>query len=106
MGKNKPAARNLLKKGRVHNDADVDIAVIEMTDILKDKLEQREYYIDYLAFHKDQFPTTIEVENTEMIVVGFPESRRNGLATKPEIRSGTMRSSMGFDNRWVSYVRS
>jgi hypothetical protein len=49
---------DLLKNGRIHNDTNIDIAAIEITDILKDKLKE-DHYIDYYAFHKNQFPTSI-----------------------------------------------
>jgi hypothetical protein len=91
---------DLLKNGRIHNDYDVDIAAIEITDILKDKLKERtnNHYIDYYVFHKNQFPTSIKAENSRIIIVGFPESSNNllnTLATKPEIRSGTIKSTWG-----------
>jgi SpoVK/Ycf46/Vps4 family AAA+-type ATPase len=88
---------DLLKNGRIHNDDDVDIAAIEITDILKDKLKERtnNHYIDYYVFHKNQFPTSIKAEDSRIIIVGFPESGNsflNPLASKPEIRSDHIRN--------------
>jgi hypothetical protein len=98
MGRNNAVENDLLTNGRIHNYTDVDIAAIEITDILKDKLKERNHYIDYSVFHKNQFPTSVKAENNEIIIVGFPESNNNffnPLATKPEIRSGTVKSTWG-----------
>lgn len=89
---------DLLKNGRIHNDIDVDIAAIEITDILKDKLKERDNYIDYYAFHQSQFPTSFKADESRIVIVGFPESNNSffsPLATKPEIRSGTIKSIWG-----------
>jgi hypothetical protein len=90
---------DLLKNGRIHSNDDVDIAAIEISDILKDKFKgQNNHYIDYYAFNKRQFPTAIKSENSEIVIVGFPVSD-NGtfdlLVTKPEIRSGAIKSKWG-----------
>lgn len=88
----------LLKNGRIYNDTDVDIAAIEITDILKDRSKERDHYIDYYAFHKNQFPTSIKDEDSSIVIAGFSESNNsffNPLATKPEIRSGTIKSTWG-----------
>jgi hypothetical protein len=90
---------DLLKNGRIHSNDDVDIAAIEISDILKDKFKgQNNQYIDYYAFNKHQFPTAIKSENSEIVIVGFPvldNGTFNLLATKPEIRLGTIKSTWG-----------
>src|ERR687886_1032498 len=83
---------DLLKNGRIHSNDYVDIAAIEISDFLKDKFKgQNNHYIDYYVFNKSQFPTSINLKNSEIILLDFPESNNNifnSLATKPEIRSG------------------
>ena len=90
---------DLLKNGRMHSNEDVDIAATEISDILKDKFKERNnHYIDYYVFNKSQFPTSINPKNSEIIIVGFPESNNSilkPLATKPDIRSGTIKSIWG-----------
>jgi hypothetical protein len=90
---------DLLKNGRIHSNDDVDIAAIEVSDILKDKFKgQNNHYIDYYAFNKRQFPTAIKSENSEIVIVGFPVSNNgtfNLLVTKPEVRSGAIKSTWG-----------
>ena len=90
---------DLLKNGRIHSNDDVDRAAIEISDILKDKFKgQNNHYIDYYAFNKSQFPTAIKSENSEIVIVGFPVSNNgtfNLLVTKPEVRSGAIKSTWG-----------
>jgi hypothetical protein len=78
---------------------DVDIAAIDISDILKDKFKgQNNHYIDYYAFNKRQFPTAIKSENSEIVIVGFPISDNgtfNLLVTEPEVRSGAIKSTWG-----------
>jgi hypothetical protein len=87
---------DLLKNGRIHSNDDVDIAAIEISDILKDKFkEQNNHYIDYYAFNKCQFPTAIK---PVIVIVGFPVSNNgtfNLLVTEPEVRSGAIKSTWG-----------
>jgi hypothetical protein len=79
---------DLLKNGRIHSNDDVDIAAIEISDILKDKFKgQNNHYVDYYAFKKRQFPTAIKSEDSEIVIVGFPVSDNGLLVTKPEITS-------------------
>jgi len=91
---------DLLKNGRIHSNDDVDIAAIEISDILRDKFkgQNNNHYIDYYAFNRRQFLTAIKSENREISIVGFPVSNNgtfNLLVTKPEVRSGAIKSTWG-----------
>lgn len=86
--------KKLVKKGRIHNDENVDIAMIDLTDIAKKNMNDgnnflcyskyNKYYINYIPFNRNQLKSDrANYPNVggDVTIIGFPQvsSGRNNF---------------------------
>ncbi len=90
---------DLLKRARFHQDNEIDVCVIEVLDLLTEKIkDESAHYQAWFAMHADQLPgknnITVEVAD-EAIVIGYPRGFYDQVHLFPIVKSGIIASRWG-----------
>lgn len=89
----------LLKRARFHPDGDVDVGIIQIFDILKDKKRDKQHVVGF-SVHKDNLPggkdqqITMEVTD-DVSVIGYPHGFYDEFNMFPIVKSGTIATRWG-----------
>ena len=89
----------LLSRARFHPNPDVDVCVIEVLDLLTEKIkDQAARYQAWFAMHTDQLPgknnITVEVAD-EAVVIGYPRGFYDHVHLFPIVKAGIIASRWG-----------
>lgn len=90
----------LLKRARLHTNAEVDVAVIEVHDLLIDKIKGDTKYAQWYSVSSDNFAgnNNIKVEaSDDIIVIGYPRFLYDEVNLYPIVKSGIIASRWGAD---------
>jgi len=83
---------------RVHSDKEVDVAALQINDLLTAKLASGEKLLDWYAVHKEQLAgnNNINVEvGDDVLVVGYPRGFFDRANIFPVVKSGVVSSRWG-----------
>ncbi len=90
--------RELLSRLKLHPDSTVDVAIIEVLDLLKDRINSGGDYLQWYGVSEDQFPgkNNISVEVADdATVVGYPRGYYDVYNVFPIVKSGVVASRWG-----------
>jgi hypothetical protein len=88
----------VIKRAKVHQDSNIDVAIIDVGDLVKDLLSE-EISTAFSSIGEDDFPgkNKINVEVTDdVIVVGYPKGFHDDFNKFPIVKTGIIAS------RWLS----
>ncbi len=93
------AKEEFLSRARFHRNREVDVCVIEVLDLLVEKVkDQRAQYQAWSAVHQGQLPgsnnITVEVAD-EAVVIGYPRGFYDQAHLFPIVKSGIIASRWG-----------
>jgi hypothetical protein len=89
---------DLLKRAKFHPNEKIDVCIIEVLDLLTDKLKAGGNYLQWHGVSVDQFPgkNNIFVEVADdVVVIGFPRGFYDQINLFPIVKSGIIASRWG-----------
>jgi len=98
----------LIKRARVSQNSDVDIAIVQINDIIEERIkvgvEEKKKYMVTFAVRKDDLPgiSPLGIEVThDAVIVGYPRGFYDNFNKYPIVKSGIIASGWGlkFDNK-------
>ena len=88
----------LHSRTKVHPNADVDVAIIEVGDLIHDKLKEVGKYVQWYAVHPENFAgqNNIDVQvSDDVIVIGYPRGYYDQVNLFPIVKAGIIASRWG-----------
>ncbi|MBI4525915.1 MAG: trypsin-like peptidase domain-containing protein [Deltaproteobacteria bacterium] len=88
----------LRKRTKLHPDPNVDVAVIEILDLLESKLDEKKNILQWYGVSEDDFAgqNKIEVEaSDDIVVIGYPRSFYDEHNLFPIVKAGIIASRWG-----------
>jgi len=90
---------DFLRRARFHRDSDVDVCVIEVLDLITERISRGDAkYQVWYAVHEEQLPgkNTITVEVADdAVVIGYPRGFYDQVHLYPIVKSGILASRWG-----------
>lgn len=88
------------KRVRLHPNQEVDVALLQIDDLVKNKIKNNEQLIQYFAVSEENLPgnNNINAEVADdVIVVGYPKSFYDEVNVFPIVKSGIIASRWGLN---------
>lgn len=88
----------LLKRARFHEDEDVDVCIVEVLDLLNEKIKTGERYLQWYGVSKDNLPGENKIYpdvSSDTIVIGYPRGFYDEFNLYPICKSGIVASRWG-----------
>jgi hypothetical protein len=89
----------IISRVRVHHNRNVDVAVVQVLDLLKDKLNSEGNYMNWFGVDKGQFAgkNNIHVDvGDEALIIGYPRGYYDKVNLYPIVKSGIIASGWGL----------
>lgn len=93
-------ATELRKRARLHTDPQVDVAMIRVDDLLKDRLGTGNEYMQWSAVSEEDLPgnNNIHVEVADdVVIIGYPKGFYDEKNVFPIVKSGIVASRWGLN---------
>lgn len=90
---------DLLERARFHPNQDIDVCVIDVLDLMTEKIKDGKDYLQWCAVSKDNFPgeNKINIDITSgAVVVGYPRGFYDEVNKFPIVKSGILASKWGL----------
>lgn len=91
-------SQELLERTKFHPDANVDVCIIDVLDLLTEKIAKGEAYQQWYAVHAEQLPgyNNINIETAdEAVIIGYPRGFYDQVNLFPIVKSGVISSKWG-----------
>lgn len=88
----------LLERARFHEDSDVDVCIIEILDLLTEKIKTGDKYLQWYGVSKESFPGENKIfpeVSSDTIVIGYPRGFYDEFNLYPICKSGIIASRWG-----------
>lgn len=92
--------KELLRRALFHRRPEVDVAAIEISDVLSERLKAGKSYLKRLGVNREQLPDSspIDVEAaSDVIVIGYPRSFYDVVNLYPILKAGIVASAFQKD---------
>ena len=92
------SADELHARTKVHPNADVDVAIIEVGDLLTGKIKEGGKFLQWYAVHPDNFAglNNIDIQaSDDVLVIGYPRGFYDQANLYPIVKAGIIASRWG-----------